>query len=140
MQYTAIFHGCKNVTFQMKNYNISLVLLYNIEYGYMLEPPLYPCKPQFYYIKVGCKGVFVTRTCFRDVMFVQILPHCIFYKRDNPPDVPTFWKERSIFNSMGDTRPTVTSPFHQFTNPRRDQSVYVLVMSYIFSIFILQKK
>ena len=26
-----------------------------------------PRKPQFYYIKVGCKGVFVTRTCFRDV-------------------------------------------------------------------------
>ena len=25
-----------------------------------------PCKPQFYYIKVGCKGVFVTRTCFHD--------------------------------------------------------------------------
>ena len=22
---------------------------------------VYPCKPQFYYIKVGCKGVFVTR-------------------------------------------------------------------------------
>ena len=22
MQYTAIFHGCKNVNFQMKNYNI----------------------------------------------------------------------------------------------------------------------
>ena len=28
---------------------------------------VYPYKPQFYYIKVGCKGVFVTRTCFRDV-------------------------------------------------------------------------
>ena len=27
---------------------------------------VYPCKPQFYYIKVGCKGVFVTQTCFRD--------------------------------------------------------------------------
>ena len=27
---------------------------------------VYPCKPQFYFIKVGCKGVFVTRTCFRD--------------------------------------------------------------------------
>ena len=27
---------------------------------------VYPCKPQFYYIKVGCKGVFVTRTCFHD--------------------------------------------------------------------------
>ena len=28
---------------------------------------VYPCKRQFYYIKVGCKGVFVTRTCLRDV-------------------------------------------------------------------------
>ena len=27
---------------------------------------IYPCKPQFYYIKVGCKGLFVTRTCFLD--------------------------------------------------------------------------
>ena len=27
---------------------------------------VYPCKPQFYYIKVGCNGVFVTRTCFRN--------------------------------------------------------------------------
>ena len=25
MQYTAIFHGCKNVNFQMKNYNIFLI-------------------------------------------------------------------------------------------------------------------
>ena len=30
------------------------------------EKNVYPCKPQFYYIKVGCNGVFVTRTCFRD--------------------------------------------------------------------------
>ena len=27
----------------------------------------YPCKPQFYYIKVGCKGVFITQTCYPDV-------------------------------------------------------------------------
>ena len=26
----------------------------------------YPCKPQFYYLKVGCKGVFNTRTCYPD--------------------------------------------------------------------------
>ena len=32
-----------------------------------------PFKPHFYYIKVGCKGVFVTRTCFRDVMGIQYL-------------------------------------------------------------------
>ena len=25
-----------------------------------------PLYTQFYYIKVGCKGVFITRTCFRD--------------------------------------------------------------------------
>ena len=24
---------------------------------------VYPCKPQFYYIKVGCKGVYIIRTC-----------------------------------------------------------------------------
>ena len=29
-------------------------------------------RPQFYYIKVGCKGVFVTRTCFRDEPFSTI--------------------------------------------------------------------
>ena len=39
MQYTAIFHGCKNVNFQMKNYNIFLFLLLNIDCGYTLEPP-----------------------------------------------------------------------------------------------------
>ena len=29
MQYTAIFHGCKNVNFQMKNYNIFLIFAQN---------------------------------------------------------------------------------------------------------------
>ena len=28
---------------------------------------LYPCKPQFYYIKVGFKGVKIISACFRDV-------------------------------------------------------------------------
>ena len=52
--------------------------------GYTLETPLRgvptiyvlkqkyekivnPCTPQFHYIKVGCKGVFITRTCLHDV-------------------------------------------------------------------------
>ena len=30
-----------------------------------------PCKPQFYYIKVGCKGVFITQTRLYD----EILLH-----------------------------------------------------------------
>ena len=29
---------------------------------------VYPGKPQFNYIKKGCKGVFVTRSCFHDEM------------------------------------------------------------------------
>ena len=40
MQYTAIFHGCKNVNFQMKNYNIFLIFAQNIDCGYTLEPHL----------------------------------------------------------------------------------------------------
>ena len=43
MQYTAIFHGSKN----KKIMNI-------------------PCKPQFYYIKVGFKGVYIARACYED--------------------------------------------------------------------------
>ena len=39
MQYTAIFHGCKNSNFQMKNYNIFLIFAQNIDCGYTLEPP-----------------------------------------------------------------------------------------------------
>ena len=27
---------------------------------------VYPCKPQFYYIKVGFKGVNIIKVCFRD--------------------------------------------------------------------------
>ena len=93
MQYTAIFHGCKNVNFQMKTYNIFLIFAQNIDCGYTLEPPneavlmsthnlcfrakirknVYPCTPQFHYIKVGCKGVFITRTCLHDMQAVFFL-------------------------------------------------------------------
>ena len=68
----------KNENFQIKNSDIFHVSAQNIDYGYSLEPPhrggsneypqsmflsrnkennVYPCKPQFYYIKVGFKGV-----------------------------------------------------------------------------------
>ena len=74
MQYTAIFHGCNNDNFQMKNCDIFLILAQNIDCGYTLTEAVltsthnlclrakirknvYPCKPHFYYIKVGCKGV-----------------------------------------------------------------------------------
>ena len=71
----------------MKIFDIFLIIAQNIDLGYTFEPPqgggcnmypqsmfrsknkktVYPCKPQFDYIKVGCMGVFVTQTCFPDV-------------------------------------------------------------------------
>ena len=79
MQQTAIFHGCKNDIFRLKCFGYFHIFAQNIDCVYTLEPPHcieavltsthnlcfrakienneYPCKPQFYYIKVGCKGV-----------------------------------------------------------------------------------
>ena len=61
----------KNWTFSDKNSDFQ-----NIDRGYSLEPTLsknkknmcnvYPCKPKFYYIKVGFKGVKIILACFRD--------------------------------------------------------------------------
>ena len=39
VQYTAIFHGCKNDKFQMKNREFFLIFAQNIDRGYTLEPP-----------------------------------------------------------------------------------------------------
>ena len=83
MQYEAISKSGKNDIFRCKNVIFFLTFAQNIDCGYTLteavltsthnlcfgakiRKKVYPCKPQFYYIKVGCKGVFVTRTCFHD--------------------------------------------------------------------------
>ena len=39
MQYAAIFKGCKNGNFQMKNCDIFLIFAQNIDCGYTLELP-----------------------------------------------------------------------------------------------------
>ena len=72
------FYHQKNENFQMKNSCNFHISVQNIDYGYSLKPPcrggpyeypqsmflsrnkknnLYPCKPQFYCIKVGLNGV-----------------------------------------------------------------------------------
>ena len=72
----------------MKNSDIFPISAQNIGCGYSLEPPrrggsndypqsmflsgnkknnIYPCKPQFYYIKLGFEGVKIILACFRDV-------------------------------------------------------------------------
>ena len=40
---------------------------HNLCFRAKIRKNVYQCTPQFYYTKVGCKGVFVTRTSFRDV-------------------------------------------------------------------------
>ena len=71
-------HLQKNENFQIKNSDIFIISAQNIDCGYSLEPPqrggsneypqsmfssknkknnACPCKPQFYYIKVGLEGV-----------------------------------------------------------------------------------
>ena len=68
----------KTGNFQIKNFDIFHISVQNIDCWYSLEPPrrggsneypqsmylsrnkrnnVYPCEPQFYYIKVGFKGV-----------------------------------------------------------------------------------
>ena len=75
----------KEWTFSFKNSDSFHISAQNIDFGYSLEPLrrggsneylqsmflsrnkkkyVYPCKPQFYYIKVGYKGVNII--CFRD--------------------------------------------------------------------------
>ena len=72
----------------MKNCYVFLIFAPNIDCGYTLEPPQwggsneYPqsmfwskntkkCIPQFHYIKVGFKGVYITRTCYHDAVLSE---------------------------------------------------------------------
>ena len=42
---------------------------------------VYPCKPQFYYVKAGLKGVKIIYVCFRDVYnFDPLKPHFYIVK------------------------------------------------------------
>ena len=43
-----------------------LTSTHNLCFRAEIRKNVYPCKPQFYYIKVGCKGVYISRTCYHD--------------------------------------------------------------------------
>ena len=90
---TRLFKYIENFTTKKtKSFQIKILIFFhisaqNIDCGYSLEPPrrggfkeypqymflsgnmknnIYPCKPQFSYIKVGFKGVKTIQACFRD--------------------------------------------------------------------------
>ena len=97
----------KNENFQIKNSGIFHISAQNIDCGYSLEPPrrggsneypqsmflsrnkknnVYPCKPQFYYVKVGFKGVKIIWVCFRDESWFKnykCLKICLIIKTFN---------------------------------------------------------
>ena len=79
------FHLLQTENFQTKNFDSFHISSQNIECGYSLEPPrrggsneypqsmfldrnkktnVYPCKPQFYYIKWGLRGLKLYRHVF----------------------------------------------------------------------------
>ena len=74
MQYTTIFHGRKKNNFLIKIVIFFLFLLseavltsiHNLCFRAKIRKNVYLSKPHFYYIKVGCKGVYITRTCWHD--------------------------------------------------------------------------
>ena len=40
--------------------------IYNLCFTVKIIKNVYPCAPQVYYIKVECKRVYITRTCYPD--------------------------------------------------------------------------
>ena len=48
---------------------------HNLCFRAKISKNVYLCTSQFYFTKVGCKGVFVTRTCFRDVCVISELEY-----------------------------------------------------------------
>ena len=87
----------KNENFHIKNSDIFHISVQNIDCGYSLELPLrdisyeypqsmflsrnkknnvYPCKTQFYCIKIGFKGVKIIQACFcDDYLRVEKIPY-----------------------------------------------------------------
>ena len=94
----------KNENFLIKNSDIFLISAENLDCEYSVEPPrrggsneyprsmllsrnkknnVYPCKPQFYCIKVGFKGVKCIQVCFRDVLLLKFVDSFFWhYTRD----------------------------------------------------------
>ena len=92
---TRLFKYIENFTNKKFSSKIQIhISAQNIDYGYSLEMPLrggsneysqsmfwgrnkknnvYPCKPQFYYIKVGFKGVKIIWVCFVMTQFFMLL-------------------------------------------------------------------
>ena len=63
---------------------------------------VYPCIPQFYYIKVGLKGAIVILVCFRDVDKMKVLiSGCI--ETVNPIYIGTRYNDKNRHDNLTGT-------------------------------------
>ena len=106
----------KTGKFSEKNSDIFHISAQNINYGYLIEPPrrggsnenpqsmflcrnkknnLFPCKPQFYYIKVGVKGS-------KLYMYVFVMSSLHFVPLEGCP--LWFWHFLGLFTYMSRTK------------------------------------
>ena len=56
----------QNIDFGYTLNEAVLTSIHNLCFGAKIRKYVYPCKPHFFYIKVGFSGVFLSRTCFPD--------------------------------------------------------------------------
>ena len=52
---------------------------HNLCFGAKIRKIVYPCIPQFYYIKVGYDGVFISQTCYPDEQLVKMPIYNVVY-------------------------------------------------------------
>ena len=84
---------------------------HNLSFRAKIRKYVYPCTPQLHFIKVGCKWVLFTRTCFRDVtagLYITIthprilyyLSLVFYYFALKQKSVGTCWNRRSNVNPL----------------------------------------
>ena len=79
---------------------------------------VYPCKPHFYYLKVGFKGVLIARTCFPDEVRHEKYVFCLHIRLPITDRIPTFlcfssflflYKPYQITKTFGTFSSSITS-------------------------------
>ena len=112
MQYTPIFHGCKNDNFQMKNCDNFLIIAQNKDCWYTVltstqnlcleqNKKMYtPANARFYYVKMGCNAVFSTQTCWYDAKKCTVSRQ---YSGGPPSVHPSVHHRLSIIVCQGNT-------------------------------------
>ena len=51
--------------------------IHNLCFTVEIRKNVYPCAPQVYYTKVGCKRVYITRTCYPDGLIETIFVYTL---------------------------------------------------------------